>query len=348
MQTAKNHRIVLAARPNGEPKDEDFRIEEVDIPSPGDGQVLLRTLYLSLDPYMRGRMNAGPSYAPPVAIGRVMEGGTVSEVIESKAPGLRPGDLVLSRSGWQEYAVEEGTRLQKTDSRLAPISTRLGVLGMPGLTAYTGLLNIGQPRAGETVVVAAAAGAVGSVVGQIAKIKGCRAVGIAGGKKKCDFVVSELRFDVCVDHHLDSFAEDLKAACPKGVDVYFENVGGRVFDAVVPLMNDFGRIPVCGLIAHYNATELPGGPDRLPRLMGSILTKRLTFRGFIVIDFADQKAAFERDMGEWLRDGKVKYREDVVDGLENAVAAFKGLFRGENFGKLLVRVSPERAGQRTT
>lgn len=348
MQTAKNHRIVLAARPSGEPKDQDFRLEEVDIPSPADGQLLLRTLYLSLDPYMRGRMNAGPSYAPPVEIGHVMEGGTISEVIESKAPGLEPGDFVLSRSGWQEYAVAEATQVQKVDSRLAPISTRLGVLGMPGLTAYTGLLNIGQPRAGETVVVAAAAGAVGSVVGQIAKIKGCRAVGIAGGKKKCEFVVSELGFDACVDHHRESFAEDLKAACPKGIDVYFENVGGRVFETVLPLMNAFGRVPVCGLIARYNTTELPPGPDRVPLLMGAILTKRLTFRGFIVIDFADQKAAFDRDMGQWLRDGTVKYREDVVDGLENAVAAFKGLFRGENFGKLIVRVGPERAtaGQR--
>lgn len=345
MQAMKNRRIILAARPKGEPKDEDFRLEETDIPSPGEGQVLLRTLYLSLDPYMRGRMNAGPSYAPPVEIGQVMEGGTVSEVVDSKSTDLHAGDFVLSASGWQEYAVADATRLQKIDSRLAPISTRLGVLGMPGLTAYTGLLNIGKPKAGETVLVAAAAGAVGSVVGQIAKIKGCRVVGIAGGKKKCDFVVSELGFDVCVDHHRDGFAEDLRAACPKGIDVYFENVGGKVFEAALPLMNPFGRVPVCGLIAHYNATELPPGRDRLPVLMSAILTKRLTFRGFIVTDFADQKTEFERGMGKWLHDGKVKYREDVVDGLGNAVAAFKGLLRGGNFGKLLVRLAPKSADQ---
>lgn len=343
MQPTKNRRIVLAARPNGEPKDEDFRLEEGDIPSPSEGQVLLRTLYLSLDPYMRGRMNAGPSYAPPVEIGEVMEGGTVSEVVESKSPELQRGDVVLSYTGWQEYALAGAKDLEKIGPSLAPVSTRLGVLGMPGMTAYTGLLNIGQPKAGETVVVAAAGGAVGSVVGQIAKIKGCRAVGVAGGKKKCDFVVSELGFDSCVDHHSDSFLEELKAACPKGIDVYFENVGGRVLSAVVPLMNPFGRVPVCGLIASYNATQLPPGPNRVPIVMVAILTRRLTFRGFIVSDFAGQKAEFARDMVQWLREGKVKYREDVVEGLENAVTAFKGLFRGHNFGKLLVRVAPERA-----
>ena len=214
-------------------------------------------------------------------------------------------------------------------------------MGMPGLTAYTGLLNIGQPKPGETVVVAAASGAVGSVVGQIAKIKGCRAVGIAGGKQKCDFVVNELGFDACLDHHFAPFPQDLKAACPKGVDVYFENVGGRVLNAVLPLMNHFGRVPVCGLIAQYNSTGLSRGIDRVPALMGAILVKRLTFRGFIVSDFAAQKDDFERDMIQWLRAGKVKYREDVVDGLENAVAAFQGLLNGKNFGKLLVRMAPD-------
>jgi NADPH-dependent curcumin reductase CurA len=224
---------------------------------------------------------------------------------------------------------------------MAPVSTALGVLGMPGLTAYTGLLNIGQPRSGETVVVAAASGAVGSVVGQIAKIKGCRAVGVAGSQQKCDFVRDTLGFDACVNHRSEKFAEELRAACPKGIDVYFENVGGRVLEAVVPLLNLFGRVPVCGLIAHYSAVALPQGPDHTPLLMSAILTKRLTFRGFIVIDFASQKAEFERDMAAWLREGKVKYREDIVDGLENAIGAFRGLLLGRNFGKLLVRVAQQ-------
>ena len=339
MAEMRNRRIVLAARPAGEPDDTDFRLEETDIPSPGDGQVLLRTLYLSLDPYMRGRMNAGPSYAPPVQIGEVMEGATVSEVVESKSTQWRPGDLVRSYTGWQAYALAEGSVLERIDPHVAPVSTALGVLGMPGLTAYTGLLNIGQPKAGETVVVAAASGAVGSVVGQIAKIEGCRVVGVAGSQQKCDFVRNALGFDACVNHRSEKFAEELRAACPKGIDVYFENVGGRVLEAVVPLLNLFGRVPVCGLIAHYSAVALPQGPDHTPQLMSAILTKRLTFRGFIVIDFASQKAEFERDMAAWLREGKVKYREDIVDGLENAVGAFRGLLLGQNFGKLLVRVA---------
>ncbi len=333
-----NRRVLLAARPQGEPKDTDFRLEESPIPKAGEGQVLLRTLFLSLDPYMRGRMNAGASYAAPVEIGQVMEGGTVAEVVESNAAGFKPGDLVLSYSGWQEYSVAKATHLQKLDAQLAPVSTALGVLGMPGLTAYTGLLNIGQPKAGETVVVAAAAGAVGAVVGQIARIKGCRAVGIAGGKEKCDYVREELGFDACIDHRGPALAADLKAACPKGIDVYFENVGGEVWQAVLPLLNAFARVPVCGLIAHYNATELPPGPDRTMALMVSVLTKRLTLRGFIVSDYASQQPDFLRDAATWIREGKLKYREDIVDGLENAVTAFQGLLRGRNFGKMLVRV----------
>jgi len=341
MKATKNRRIVLATRPTGEPIDENFRLEETDIPTPGEGEALLRTVYLSLDPYMRGRMNAGPSYAPPVEIGQVMEGGTFSEVVESKTAELGPGDLVVGYTGWQEYSVAGVKGLRRIDPKLAPISTALGILGMPGLTAYTGLMNIGQPKAGETVVVAAAAGAVGSAVGQIAKIKGCRAVGIAGGKQKCDLVLNDFGFDACADHRSGTFAKELKAVCPQGVDVYFENVGGHVFEAVLPLMNPFGRVPVCGLISQYNATGLPSGPDRVPLLLGAVLVKRLTFRGFIVLDFVGQQAEFEREMAQWMRDGRVKYREDVVDGLHNAVAAFKGLFRGQNVGKLLVRVAPE-------
>jgi hypothetical protein len=337
----KNRRVVLAMRPVGEPKDENFRLEETEIPAPAQGEVLLRTIYLSLDPYQRGRMNAGPSYAPPVEVDQVMEGGTVCEVMESNADGLRPGDLVVGRTGWQEYAVASAKSVRKIDPARAPLSSALGVLGMPGMTAYTGLLNIGQPKAGETVVVSSAAGAVGSAAGQIAKLLGCRVVGVAGGPTKCAFVVNDLGFDACVDYHDEGFADALQGACPKGIDVYFENVGGRVLEAIIPLMNPFGRVPVCGLIAQYNATRLPRGPDRVPLLMGTILVKRLTVRGFIVFDFHDQQAAFERDMAEWVREGKVKYREDVVDGIENAVTGFKRLFTGDNFGKLLVRVGPE-------
>jgi len=260
-------------------------------------------------------------------------------VVESKSTQWRPGDLVRSYTGWQAHALAEGSGLERIDPNVAPVSTALGVLGMPGLTAYTGLLNIGQPKAGETVVVAAASGAVGSVVGQIAKIKGCRAVGVAGSQQKCDFVRNTLGFDACINHRSQKFAEELRAACPKGIDVYFENVGGHVLEAVLPLLNLFGRVPVCGLIAHYNAVTLPPGPDHTPLLMSAILTKRLTFRGFIVTDFASQKAEFERDMAAWLRERKVKYREDIVDGLENAVVAFRGLLLGQNFGKLLVRVA---------
>jgi NADPH-dependent curcumin reductase len=338
MPDFKNHRIVLAARPKGEPAGTDFRMEVADVPAPADGQALLRNLYLSLDPYMRGRMNAGPSYAAPVEIGQVMEGATVSEVIESRSSDFKPGDIVLSYTGWQEYAVAGAGGLRPIDPSLAPVSTALGVLGMPGMTAYTGLLNIGQPKAGETVVVAAAAGAVGSVVGQIARIKGCRVVGIAGGEVKCRIVREEFGFDACLDHRSASLAGDLKAACPQGIDVYFENVGGAVFEAVLPLLNPFSRIPVCGLIAHYNATGLPSGPNRVPQLLSAILVKRLTFRGFIVTDYASQREDFQRDMAAWLKEGKVKYREDFVDGIENAVTAFQGLLRGRNIGKLIVRL----------
>jgi NADPH-dependent curcumin reductase CurA len=339
MAPTKNRRIVLAARPKGEPKDSDFRLEEVDIPSPGDGQVLLRNLYLSLDPYMRGRMSAGPSYAAPVPLDGVMEGGTVGEVLESKSPVLGAGDIVLAYTGWQEYAVAPADAVRKLDPAAAPVSTALGVLGMPGMTAYTGLLNLGQPKPDETVVVAAAAGAVGSAVGQIAKIKGCRAVGIAGGAAKCEYVRQELGFDACVDHRSLSFVDELKAACPQGVDVYFENVGGAVLKAVVPLLNNFARMPVCGLIAHYNMSALPSGPDWSPALMAAVLTKRLTLRGFIVTDFEAQRGEFYREMSAWFRTGRMKYREDVVEGIENAVGSFEGLLCGRNFGKLLVRLA---------
>jgi NADPH-dependent curcumin reductase CurA len=334
-------RVVLVSRPIGEPKASDFRIEECTVPTPGPGQVLLRTIWLSLDPYMRGRMSDGPSYAAPVPIGGVMEGGTVSEVIASSNPDLVKGDIVLSRAGWQTHALSEGNGLTKIDPRIAPISTAVGVLGMPGMTAYTGLVEIGKPQPGETVVVAAASGAVGSAVGQIAKIKGARAVGIAGGKDKCDYVKRELGFDDCLDHRDPDLASKLKDACRKGIDVYFENVGGAVFEAVFPLLNAFARVPVCGLIAHYNDTEAKP-PKWAPSMMRAVLTKRLTIRGFIVSDFAARQANFLRDMSGWVGEGRVKYKEFVTEGLDSAPAAFMGLLKGANFGKQLVRVGPDR------
>ncbi len=339
---AQNKRIVLASRPVGEPKASDFRIENNPIPTPGDGQVLLRTIWLSLDPYMRGRMSDAPSYAAPVPIGGVMEGGTVSEVIASNNPAFAKGDIVVERTGWQTHALSDGKGLTKVDPKLAPISTAVGVLGMPGMTAYVGLLDIGKPQGGETVVVAAALGAVGSAVGQIAKIKGARAVGIAGGKDKCAYVKNELGLDECLDHRDPDLAAKLKDACPKGIDVYFENVGGAVFEAVFPLLNAFARVPVCGLIAHYNDDMRAAAPKWAPSLMRAVLTKRLTIRGFIVSDFAARRADFLRDMAGWVGEGRVKYKEFVTEGLENAPAAFMGLLKGANFGKQLVRVGPDR------
>ena len=333
------HRIVLASRPVGEPKPSDFRLEEFPLPQPGPGQMLLATRWLSLDPYMRGRMSDAPSYAKPVGVDEVMEAGTVSEVVASNNEQYRNGDIVLGHVGWQTHALSDGSGLRKLDPSVAPVSTALGVLGMPGMTAYTGLLVIGQPKAGETVVVSAASGAVGSAVGQIAKIKGARAIGIAGGPEKCRYVTEELGFDDCLDHRAPDLAERLKTACPKGIDVYFENVGAPVSDAVFPLLNSFARVPVCGLIAQYNMTELPPGPNRVPQLFRAVLTKRLSIRGFIVTDFAAHFGDFIRDMPQWLREGRIKYREDIVDGLENAPAAFMGMLKGRNFGKQLVRIA---------
>lgn len=341
MTAGKNRQTLLASRPRGEPTPDNFKLVETDVPEPRPGQMLLRTIYLSLDPYMRGRMNAGPSYAKPVEVGEVMEGRAVSEVVKSNLPQYQPGDLVVAVTGWQQYALFDGNGVQKIDPTLRPISYALGVLGMPGMTAYTGLLNIGKPQPGETLVVAAASGAVGSVVGQIAKIKGCRTIGIAGGEQKCRYVKEELGFDDCLDHRQPDLAERLKAACPKGLDIYFENVGGAVFDAVLPLLNNFARIPVCGLIAHYNAAELPAGPNRVPQVMHSILVKRLTLRGFIVWDFSSQYPDFIRDMSGWLAEGRVKYREDITDGLENAPRELIGLLKGKNFGKKIIRVSAD-------
>jgi NADPH-dependent curcumin reductase CurA len=334
-----NRQILLARRPQGEPVLDDFEVSNSAVPVPGDGQFLARTIYLSLDPYMRGRMNADRSYSDPVPIGGVMEGGTVSIIEKSNHAEFQIGDIVVGRAGWQDYAVSDGTGMRKVDPATNPLSHAVGVLGMPGMTAYTGLLNLGQPKEGETLVVAAASGAVGSVVGQIAKIKGCRAVGVAGGQKKCRYVTDELGFDACLDHRADDFEAQLAAACPDGVDIYFENVAGRVLRAIIPLFNFFARMPVCGLISQYNLTELPDGPDHLPMLMRCVLTNRLAMRGFIVRDYADQEADFLRDVGQWVSEGRIKYREHRVGGLENAPATLIGLLKGENFGKTVIEVS---------
>lgn len=334
-----NRRIVLARRPRGGPTEQDFRLETAPVPVAGPGQVLLRTRYLSLDPYMRGRMSDARSYAPPVALGEPMVGQTVSVVEASNLAGFVRGDLVLANSGWQDYGLSDGRDLVKIDAAIPRPSYALGVLGMPGLTAYVGLLDIGQPRAGETVVVAAATGAVGSVVGQIARIKGCRAVGVAGGREKCEYAVKALGFDACIDHREESFAEKLAAACPKGIDVYFENVGGEVLAVVVPLLNVRARIPVCGLIAWYNLEKPPEGGDRTPQLLSAVLRWRIRMQGFIIFDHYDRLPAFQRDMSAWLREGRVRYREEVIEGLESAPQGLMGLLRGENFGKLVVRVS---------
>ena len=337
-----NRRIVLNARPLGTPNAEDFRLELGPIPKPETGQVLLRTLYLSLDPYMRGRMSDGPSYAAPVAIGDVMVGATVSRVEVARHGDFKVGELVLGYAGWQDYSLSDGKGLSTLFPEDPYPSRALGVLGMPGFTAYMGLLDIGKPVAGETVVVAAASGAVGSVVGQIARIKGCAVVGIAGGKEKCGYVTEELGFDFCVDHRADDLPGRLAAACPKGIDVYFENVGGPVFDAVLPLLNTKARVPVCGLIATYNATALPPGPDRLGLLVGTLLRKRIRMQGFIVFDdYAPRWSEFAGAMSEWVQDDRVKVREDIVFDLENAPEAFIGLLEGKNFGKLVIQLAHE-------
>ncbi len=335
-----NRQILLARRPHGAPVPEDFRLNEAPIPEPDSGQVLLKTLFLSLDPYMRGRMNAGKSYAAHLSIGDVMNGGTVCRVEASQHPDFNEGDVVLAYSGWQEYAISDGKGLRKLDLPDSHYSLALGVLGMPGFTGYMGLLDIGAPQAGETVVVAAATGAVGSVVGQVAKLKGCHVVGVAGGAEKCRYAVGELGFDACIDHRDSDMAAQLAKACPKGIDVYFENVGGAVFDAVLPLLNTKARIPLCGLVSQYNAQSLPAGPDRMALLQGTILSKRMRVQGFIInSDYGHRIGEFLDEMTPWVLEGKIKYREDVVNGLENAPEAFIGLLEGRNFGKLVVRVS---------
>ncbi len=333
--------VRLAARPVGDPKPGNFEIATVELPEPGDGEMLCRIIYQSLDPYMRGRMDDSKSYATPVAIGEVMGAGTVAEVVVSRNARFSPGDIVNAMFGWQTHVISDGAGVRKVNPSLAPISTAVGILGMPGMTAYVGLLDIGEPKEGETLVVAAASGAVGSIVGQIGRIRGCRVIGIAGSNEKCAHVTDELGFDACLNHRSETLAADLEALCPKGIDVYFENVGGAVFDAVFPLLNPFARIPVCGLISRYSHVGGFPGPDHLPTLMRSILTNRLKIQGFIITDRWNRFPDFEKDVSGWIASGALRYREDFVDGLENAPEAFMGLLKGRNFGKLVVRVSED-------
>ncbi|MCV9880162.1 NADP-dependent oxidoreductase [Brenneria izbisi] len=337
-----NRRIVLAQRPHGAPTPANFRLEQQAIPEVNQGEVLLRSVFLSLDPYMRGRMSDAPSYAKPVELGETMVGTTVSRVANSKHPDYQVGDWVVAPGGWQDYIVSNGEGIKNLGQSPSNPSYALGILGMPGFTAYMGLMDIGQPKAGETLVVAAASGPVGATVGQIGKLKGCHVVGVAGGAEKCRHAVEVLGFDVCLDHHAADFAEQLQQACPQGIDIYFENVGGKVFDAVLPLLNTCARIPLCGLVAGYNATDLPDGPDRLPLLTATLLKKRIRMQGFIIFDdYGHRFDEFWQVVSQWVAEGKIKYREHLVDGLENAPEAFIGLLQGRNFGKLVVRVGPD-------
>jgi NADPH-dependent curcumin reductase len=332
------NQIVLASRPSGRPGADNFRLEQASLPATPPNGLLLRVLYLSLDPYMRGRMDASKSYAPSVDVDHKMTGEAVAEVVESRHPDYQPGELVLAPTGWCDHAVLDGTGLRKIDPTLSSSSARLGVLGMPGFTAYAGLMLIGKPKAGDTVVVAAASGPVGSLVGQLAKMAGARAIGIAGGQEKCRYVLDELGFDAAIDHRAPDMAEQLAAACPDGVDVYFENVGGKIWQAVLPLLNRFARVPVCGLIAQYNGVQ-DSANDRLSATMRQILTKSLLVRGFINYEFADEHyPEFLRIVSKGMAEGRILYKEDVVDGLENAPEAFLGMLEGRNFGKVVVRI----------
>ncbi|MEX0677947.1 MAG: NADP-dependent oxidoreductase [Pirellulales bacterium] len=330
-----NRKFTLASRPVGMPKESDFKLVEAPVPEPNAGEMVVKSLYISVDPYMRGRIRDAKSYAAPVEIGAVMVGGAVGEVIASNNSQFQPGDVVQGDFGWQEYPLSNGKGVRKIDPSIAPISTSLGVLGMPGLTAYFGLLDIGQPKAGETLVVSGAAGAVGSLVGQIAKIKGCRAVGIAGTDHKVRYLVDELGFDGAFNYRsTKNYVEKLKELCPRGIDVYFDNVGGTVTDAVIPLLNVKARLAICGQISQYNLEK----PETGPRWLGALIVKQARAEGFLVFQFADKYQQGIAEMAGWIRAGKLKYREDIVEGFENLPQAFIGLFSGDNTGKRLVKV----------
>jgi len=331
-----NKQIMLAARPVGFPKESDFKLVESPVPTPGEGQFLVRSLYLSVDPYMRGRMSGKKSYAAPVEIGQVMIGGAVGQVVESRHPQFAAGEIAVGMFGWQHYAVSDGAGVRKVDPSIAPISTALGVLGMPGLTAYFGLLEIGRPQAGETVVVSGAAGAVGSIVGQIAKIKGCHVVGIAGTDEKVRYVVEDLGFDTAFNYKTTpNYYRKLLQLCPNGIDVYFDNVGGEITDAVVRLINVRARLVICGQISQYNLER----PEMGPRWLWTLITKQAKVEGFLVFQFADRNQEALKQMAEWMKEGKLKYHESIVEGIENAPRAFIGMLRGENIGKQLVKLA---------
>ena len=329
-----NTQVLLASRPTGWVQESNFSIVATPIPKPGPGQILVRNDWLSLDPYMRGRMNDVKSYSPPVQIGEVMVGGTVGEVLDSSHPKFKPGDYVVGRVGWQLYGLAEAEGLTKVDPKLVPLSAYLGVAGMPGATAWIGLLEHCQPKAGETVVVSAASGAVGSTVGQIAKLQGCRALGIAGGAQKCKYTVEQLGFDACVDYKGGSLYEDLKAAAPQGIDCYFESVGGEVMDAVFRLLNPFSRVALCGLISDYNANEPYG-----TKTISVLLANRVKLQGFISSDRPDLYARAVAQLAKWVAEGKLKYHETVAEGLANAPKAFIGMLKGANLGKQLVKLT---------
>ena len=337
MTSEVNRQITLAERPVGHPTESDFRLVESSIPVPGEGEVLIRAIWLSLDPYQRGRMRGGVSYAAPLELGEVITGGVVGRVTESRTPALDVGDIVEGPLGWQDYALSDGRNLRKVDTTMGPLSTALGVLGMPGMTAYFGLLDVGQPKPGDTVVISAASGAVGQVVGQIAKIMGCRVVGIAGSQEKIDYIVDELGFDAGINYKTQNLDTALANACPLGVDVYFDNVGGVVTDAVLEQINTWARIVVCGQISQYNLEE----PEPGPRNLGLLIVHQARMEGFLVFQFAHRYEEGRQRIAGWMKAGKVKYKEDVIEGLESASEAFMGLMRGENFGKLLIKVSDE-------
>ncbi|MGD2139830.1 MAG: NADP-dependent oxidoreductase [Burkholderiales bacterium] len=330
---AKNIQVLLANRPDGWVKETDFDIVETDIPTPAPGEVLIENHWLSLDPYMRGRMNASKSYAAAVEIGDVMVGGTVGKVIASQNPKFHEGDYVVGSTGWQLYALSSGEGLARIDPKAVPLPAYLGVCGMPGATAWIGLLEHCAPKAGETVLVSAATGAVGSVVGQLAKLQGCRAVGIAGGKKKCDYALKELGFDACVDYKAGNLLDDLKAACPQGVDCYFENVGGQVMDNAFRVLNPFSRVALCGMVSEYNATEAYG-----VTMMRSLLVNRVNLRGFIVFDRIDLYQKAVANLVRWVSQGKIRYHETVAQGLASAPQAFIGMLKGKNLGKQVVKL----------
>ncbi|WP_028358211.1 NADP-dependent oxidoreductase [Brackiella oedipodis] len=341
----KNHQWRLKSRPEGRPTEENFDWVEESVPDIKDNEILLKVYYLSLDPYMRGRMSAAESYADPVPVGGLMSGGTVCKVLKSNLDKFKEGDWVLSYSGWQEYAVSDGKGVTKLPDDIPKPSYALGILGMPGFTGYMGLTDIGQPQAGETVVVAAATGPVGSTVGQVAKIKGARAIGIAGGPEKCRYAVEKFGFDECIDHHADDFKEQLAKVCDKGIDVYYENVGGKVFEAVFDLLNPRARIPLCGLVSSYNNTKdsPPSIHLNADQLMRKILTKRLTIEGFIVFnEYREHYPAFIKQMSQWIKEDKIHVLEQVVEGgLQKAPEAFQGLLEGKNFGKIVVQVAKD-------